>query len=59
MNLSGTRLWNKSLIELTKTILGFFHLYGSSNASDCKVSLKPFLYRRCPMARRRFAIRSA
>ena len=47
-NSSGTRAWNRSLIELTKTVRGVRHRYGSAN--DCGCQATPNLDRMCGIA---------
>ena len=37
----GTSSWNRSLIELTKTVLGAAHRFGRSRASGWRVRPKP------------------
>src|SRR5512135_2547617 len=41
MNSSGTRAWNRSLIELTNTSREVRHRRGTSSAAGCKVRPKP------------------
>ena len=42
MNSVGTALWNRSLMEFTKTSRGFFHRSGSYRTDSCTVTENPF-----------------
>jgi hypothetical protein len=64
MNSRGTRAWNRSLMELTKTVVGFRQRSGSVSASGWTASPKPgpevrgspsVWYLAWPMPLRRFA----
>ena len=41
-NSTGTSLWNKSLMEFTKMVCGFFHFSGNSRAFSWSASSNPF-----------------